>query len=158
MLGWHPMKKKKEMKLLDLKYLLIRPSPPTSSSPSSTEAKPIQGFLSFMPTHEDSISCLYIYEIHLAPELRGSGLGRYLIGLMEGIAELVGVEKVMLTCFVRNKGARGFYGKFGYVVEEVVEGRKLRGGKRDEVDESGYLIMGKDIGGDGKKGEGQFER
>ena len=133
------------MKLLDLKYLLIKPS----------EDGPIQGFLSFMPTHEDSISCLYIYEIHLAPELRGSGLGSHLIKMVEGVAGRVGVEKVMLTCFVRNRGARRFYEKLGYSVEEVIEGRKLRGAKKtDEVDESGYLIMGKAVQGSGKKGGG----
>lgn len=68
------------------------------------------------------------------------------MGMVEDVARNVGVEKVMLTCFVRNRVARGFYEKLGYVVEEVIEGRKLRGAKTEEVDESGYLIMGKHIG------------
>ena len=108
------------MKLLDLKYLLVR----GSSSPSPSD--PVIGFLSFMPTYEDEVSCCYIYEIHLVPELRGSGLGRHLVGMVEAVARNVGAEKVMLTCFVRNRGARAFYEQLGFEVEEVIEGRKLR--------------------------------
>lgn len=134
------------MKLLDLKYVLIR-TLPSSASPDDATA-PILGFLSFMPTFEDSVSCLYIYEIHLSPELRGSGLGRHLVEMVEGIASRVEVEKVMLTCFVRNKEARKFYEKLGYVVEEIIEGRKLRGARKTaDIDKSGYLIMGKEIRG-----------
>lgn len=165
-LGWHPHKKRREMRLLDLKYLLVRRPPfmrpPLYRNPSSSEndltaalhatekidvgpEKEVEGFVSFMPTHEDGISCLYIYEIHLSPELRGCGLGRHAIEMVEGIAENIGVEKVMLTCFVRNKKAKSFYEKLGYHVQEQVEGRKTRG-KEVGDDESGYLIMAKDVG------------
>ena len=166
-LGWHPHKKRKEMRLLDLKYLLVRRPPfmrpPLYRNPSSSEndltaalhatekidvgpEKEVEGFVSFMPTHEDGISCLYIYEIHLSPELRGCGLGRHAIEMVEGIAEKIEVEKVMLTCFVRNKKARSFYEKLGYHVQEQVQGRKTRGKEKVGDDESGYLIMAKDVG------------
>ena len=49
------------MKLLDLKYFLVK-----RDSNSETE-----GFISFMPTHEDGYPVIYCYEIHLATTLRG---------------------------------------------------------------------------------------
>lgn len=47
------------MKLLDLKYLLIK-----------RDAK-VEGFLSFMPTFEDGYPVIYCYEIHLSSALQG---------------------------------------------------------------------------------------
>jgi hypothetical protein len=57
--GWKPRSKKKEMKLLDLKYILIKNS------------NTVQGFVSIMPTYEDDYPVLYIYEIHLSAALQG---------------------------------------------------------------------------------------
>lgn len=59
--GWKPKNKRKEMKLLDLKYLLAK----------NDSTGNVEGFLSFMPTYEDDFPVLYIYEIHLAPSLQG---------------------------------------------------------------------------------------
>jgi hypothetical protein len=47
------------MKLLDLKYVLVKRDNQT------------EGFVSFMPTHEDGYPVVYCYEIHLATTLRG---------------------------------------------------------------------------------------
>lgn len=58
--GWNPKAKLNEMKLLDLKYLLIK-------SPNSK----VNGFCSFMPTYEDGYAVIYCYEIHLDTELQG---------------------------------------------------------------------------------------
>jgi hypothetical protein len=57
--GWKPSAKKKEMKLLDLKYFLVK------------HDSQVVGFVSFMPTHEDRYPVIYCYEIHLATALRG---------------------------------------------------------------------------------------
>ena len=57
--GWKPRSKKKEMRLLDLKYFLVKHN--------ST----VEGFLSFMPTYEDDYPVIYCYEIHLSPALQG---------------------------------------------------------------------------------------
>ena len=56
--GWKPRSKQKEMKLLDLKYLLVK------------RDKEVEGFVSIMPTYEDNYPVLYIYEIHLSPSLQ----------------------------------------------------------------------------------------
>lgn len=49
------------------------------------------------------------------------------------------VEKTMLTCFVHNRGARRFYERVGFEVDEASpRDRKLRSGK---VVTSDYLIL-----------------
>jgi len=48
------------MKLLDLKYLLVK-----------NDAGEVDGFCSFMPTYEDDIAVIYCYEIHLSDSLQG---------------------------------------------------------------------------------------
>ena len=59
--GWKPKSKMKEMKLLDLKYILVK----------EYEKKEVIGFLSFMPTYEDDYPVIYCYEIHLEDQYRG---------------------------------------------------------------------------------------
>lgn len=59
--GWKPKSKLKEMKLLDLKYILIK---------RHGQAEVI-GFVSFMPTYEDDYPVIYCYEIHLQEEIQG---------------------------------------------------------------------------------------
>ena len=61
--GWKPRRKRREMKLLDLKYFLVK----------GDDGK-VEGFLSFMPTHEDDYHLIYCYEIHLSSLLQGSVL------------------------------------------------------------------------------------
>ncbi|CAG8949718.1 hypothetical protein HYFRA_00004036 [Hymenoscyphus fraxineus] len=58
--GWKPRSKTNEMKLLDLKYLLIKNDQGT-----------VEGFVSFMPTFEDDYPVIYCYEIHLSSALQG---------------------------------------------------------------------------------------
>ncbi|MCJ1412204.1 hypothetical protein MMC19_006297 [Ptychographa xylographoides] len=130
-LGWHPRSKRKEMQLPDLRYLLVQPNPPL----------PLQGFLSFMVTYEDGKEVIYVYEVHLAESLRGGGLGKQLMGIVEEVGRKVGVEKAMLTVFVANEGARKFYGALGYGIDEYSpEERKLRGGVVKKPD---YVILSK---------------
>ena len=47
------------MKLLDLKYLLVK------------DGEHVKAFASLMPTYEDGLRVIYCYEIHLATELQG---------------------------------------------------------------------------------------
>lgn len=57
--GWNPRAKRTEMRLLDLKYILVK------------SGDQIKGFASLMPTYEDDYPALYCYEIHLDLELQG---------------------------------------------------------------------------------------
>ncbi|KAF5532930.1 hypothetical protein FNAPI_12810 [Fusarium napiforme] len=119
-LGWHPATKKKEMRSPDLRYILVKDS-----------EDHIKGFTSFMPTFENHEPVVYCYEIHLKPELQGTGLGKKLMGYFTDVAENIpSVEKAMLTCFVSNKSALKFYEKLGFSKDDYSpRARKLRGEK-----------------------------
>ena len=133
--GWHPKAKRKEMRLPDLRYLLVR----STVTPSSL----VEAFLSFMFTFEDGYEVLYVYEIHVSEELRGLGLGKKLMGIVEDVGRKVGVEKEMLTVFAANTAAVRFYKNLGWDVDVFSpEPRVLRNGL---VKESDYVILSKDI-------------
>ncbi|KAI8264841.1 hypothetical protein K4K53_000126 [Colletotrichum sp. SAR 10_77] len=150
--GWKPAAKIKEMRSPELRYVLVKES----------GSERLCGFTSLMPTFEEGEAVVYCYEIHLLEELRGTGMGRKLMDYLVAVAESIPiVEKVMLTCFVANKAARGFYEKLGFARDATspVE-RKLRFGKVFVPD---YVIMSRKIqrreGGqvDSKDGGGEVE-
>ena len=143
--GWHPSRKKREMKEDVMRYLLVNPAV-TDTSPGTPGACEVEGFLSFMLTHDStpSVPVLYVYEIHLSEKLQGMGLGRYLMSIAEGIAESVGVQKVMLTCFLNNNTARNFYKRRGYTTDVCSPEDRTTRGKVIKVD---YVIMSRPVGG-----------
>ncbi|PVH84089.1 acyl-CoA N-acyltransferase [Cadophora sp. DSE1049] len=130
--GWKPKAKKREMKLLDLKYLLVK-----------KEGK-VEGFVSFMPTYEDGYPVVYCYEIHLGEELRGTGLGKTLMQHLVTIGKAIpSTEKVMLTVFTRNERAVAFYTNLGYTKDEYSPPpRVLRNGT---VMEAEYVILSRAV-------------
>ncbi|KAI5921064.1 acyl-CoA N-acyltransferase [Camillea tinctor] len=131
--GWKPSKKIAEMKSPDLRYILVKDS----------EGR-VKAFTSLMPTYEEGEPVVYCYEIHLKPELQGTGLGKLLLGLHESVAaNTPPIKKVMLTCFLSNMHAHEFYKKRGFEKDKISpEPRKLRYGKEFIPD---YLIMSKVI-------------
>lgn len=132
-IGWSPVKKRKEMRLPDLRYLLVRAV--------DGRVGEVEGFLSFMLTYEDGREVVYCYEIHLSPTLRGCGLGGHLMRIIEGIGMKVGAEKAMLTVFVANQKAVEFYTRLGYEEDEYSpKPRKLRNGIVKKAD---YVILSK---------------
>lgn len=134
--GWSRAKKKKEMKLPDMKYITLNDESPNHI---------VAGFVSFMITYEDGFEVVYVYEIHLAPEWQAHGLGKSLIRAVESIGKNVGVEKIMLTVFKANRRAVEWYGKLGYVEDEFSpEPRKLRNGT---IKEPTYIILSKPLKG-----------
>lgn len=133
--GWSRTKKRKEMKLPDLRYLML--SVPTVSDDDSGLA----GFISFMITYEDGNEVIYIYEIHLCAAWRGKGVGTHLMRAVETIGANVGVEKAMLTVFKANERAVQWYRKSGYATDEFSPpARRLRNGV---VKEPTYVILSK---------------
>lgn len=128
--GWKPRSKRKEMKLLDLKYLLVK------------RDNRVEGFLSLMPTYEDDYPVIYCYEVHLSPALQRSGLGTILMKHLEFIGSKVpGAAKIMLTCFLRNQAGISFYEKLGYSRDEFSPlPQVLRDGTKVESD---YIILSK---------------
>jgi ribosomal protein S18 acetylase RimI-like enzyme len=121
--GWSAARKRKEMRLPDMKYLIQRRS--RSGSPEVTIADGISfqrgeilAFLSFMVTYEDGKEVIYCYEVHVAPKAQGLGIGMHLMMLLRSIGLKIGLEKGMLTCFRSNHRALRFYKSIGYKVDE----------------------------------------
>ncbi|KAI5371040.1 putative GNAT domain, acyl-CoA N-acyltransferase, N-alpha-acetyltransferase 40 [Septoria linicola] len=132
--GWHPKRKMKEMKEKEMRYTIL----------TNMHTREVMGFVSFMLTHDSTpaVPVLYVYEIHLNASLRGSGIGKNLMTLVEDMAKKVGVDKVMLTCFKSNHKARAFYERLGYGVDVCSpEDRKTR----KKVVKTDYVIMSKDV-------------
>ena len=141
-IGWSPARKRAEMQLDDMKYLLW--SRKSGHGYNLTTYK-VEGFLSFMLTYEDGIPVIYCYEIHLKPKLQGRGIGRDLMEMMEGVGRKAGVKKAMLTVFTRNKATRGWYERMGYRVDEFSPSpKRLRGGRTKEPE---YVILSKPLVG-----------
>lgn len=139
--GWSAAKKRQEMADPDVKYLLLT----TSDGVSFTPAYRVHGFLSFMLTREDELPVIYCYEVHLWPSLRGRGIGRKLMGLMEDIGKQAGVQGSMLTVFTKNETAKKMYERMGYEVHDSSPSpRRLRGGRTKEPD---YQILWKTLEG-----------
>lgn len=137
-IGWSPRKKKDEMRLPPMRYLLLRPP-----HQEKRDGMPIAGFLSFMVTYEDNRQVLYCYEIHLLPTHQGRGLGQKLMAIFEEIGCRIGLEKGMLTVFRSNQPAIRFYSRLGFGVDEYSPTpRVMRNGTIKEPD---YLILSKDF-------------
>ncbi|KAM0667487.1 hypothetical protein ACQRIU_003352 [Beauveria bassiana] len=145
--GWHSEAKRAEMRSPGLRYILVRGAAAEEATASSDESATensgdggeIRAFTSFMPTWEDNKPVVYCYEIHLLPELEGTGLGRLLMSHVTTAADRIGaLHKTMLTCFTANARARRFYEKLGFAVDDSSpRPRRLR----DKVVEPEYVIM-----------------
>ncbi|KAF2710365.1 acyl-CoA N-acyltransferase [Pleomassaria siparia CBS 279.74] len=151
-MGWHPKEKMEEMKDSAMMYLLVRRTD-TASTPQTKASDPreILGFLSFMFTNDDpphtDREVVYIYEVHLAEQLRGAGLGSHLVGMAEEAARKMGISKTMLTVFSSNKKARALYERLGYGKDACSPAnREIRG----RIIEADYIIMGKELVMEGK--------
>ncbi|KAI8936081.1 hypothetical protein NX059_007580 [Plenodomus lindquistii] len=124
------------------------PQAQATASPPRTHTGPIIGFISFMftnddPPHEDR-EVVYIYEIHLAEQLRGQGLGSDLIGFAELAAQHCGLNKTMLTVFAANTGATALYERLGYRKDACSPRDKVM---RRKVIKADYMIMSKELRG-----------
>ncbi|KAL9234587.1 hypothetical protein vseg_009443 [Gypsophila vaccaria] len=77
----------------------------------------IVGFVHYRFTLEEDLPVLYIYELQLESDIQGMGLGRFLMQLLELIAQKSGMAAIVLTVQKRNVSAMFFYtSKMGYSV------------------------------------------
>ncbi|RHZ62805.1 N-terminal L-serine N(alpha)-acetyltransferase NAT4 [Aspergillus thermomutatus] len=121
--GWSAARKRNEMLLPDMKYLIQRRSrlgPPevTMANGISFQREELLAFLSFMVTYEDGKEVIYCYELHVVPKAQGQGIGMHLLELLRSIGLKIGLEKAMLTCFRSNHRALRLYSLIGYKVDE----------------------------------------
>ncbi|KAK2023023.1 acetyltransferase [Colletotrichum zoysiae] len=148
--GWKPLAKMREMRSPELRYILVKEAPAAAADggdgggEATGDEGRIRGFASLMPTFEEGEAVVYCYEIHLEEELRGTGMGRGLMDCLVRVAESIpGVEKVMLTCFVANAGARAFYERLGFERDAMSPPeRTLRSGTVFVPD---YVIMSRRV-------------
>ena len=148
--GWSPKKKMKEMRLPDMRYLILRQgSKATPENIENAEGGTVSstgqllGFTSFMVTYEDGKKVIYCYEIHLSSAAQGQGLGSQLMIRLANIGRRIGLEKVMLTVFRSNEKAVRFYYKLGFTEDEYSPPpRILRNGMVKEPD---YMILSKSL-------------
>jgi len=160
--GWRPKAKQREMREEGMHYLLLLPkTTPAQTEPQSQSlavepvelAKQLLGFISFMLTIDDGVPVIYIYEIHLCDSVRGQGMGKTLMDCVDAIGKDRGMRKAMLTVFVSNVAAIGFYEGLGYEKwdEEYIPPRKrLRSTRKsadsaEETRKPSYIIMAKDL-------------
>ena len=136
---WSVSKKRREMQLPDLRYVIL-----VEDQGDSHHAQPkVAGFVSFMVTYEDGKEVVYCYEIHLAGPWQGKGIGKKLMAVVEEVGRKVGVQKSMLTVFRANKRAVRMYESLGYGEDDFSpEPRRLRNGT---VKESTYVILSKGL-------------
>ncbi|EPS38746.1 hypothetical protein H072_7473 [Dactylellina haptotyla CBS 200.50] len=130
-IGWHPRKKKEEMKHPAMRYLILTAGGSGSSSGADDgdSSATFVGFLELMITEEEGAEVIYTYELDIVPSHQKLGLGKKLLDVAEAFGDKVGVEKAMLTVFDSNKGARRFYEREGYDLDEISpEAKVLRNG------------------------------
>lgn len=117
-MGWNRVDKMEEMEDEELEYHVARDADNDS----------IIGFISFMHTVEDDQKVVYLYELQVVKGFQGKGVGK---GLMEVVlAESQRSKRsIMLTVFLMNERAVGFYKKYGFqrLGRGPQEGRRVRG-------------------------------
>ncbi|XP_029941571.1 N-alpha-acetyltransferase 40 [Salarias fasciatus] len=96
--GWKEREKREEMNDERAWYLLARDA---DSSPVA--------FSHFRFDVECGEEVLYCYEVQLESKVRRKGLGKFLIQILQLIANSTQMKKVMLTVFKHNHGAYQFF-------------------------------------------------
>ncbi|WOO77559.1 N-alpha-acetyltransferase 40 [Vanrija pseudolonga] len=163
-----PLSKRAEMFDKDARYLVLTrtPSPPMPGALPPTPgrrarvellADELLGFASFRFDTEETCGAedaevIYCYEVQLAPDARGLGLGAALMAELEGIGARRGMAKAMLTCLASNTTALHFYTKAGYTADEIDPTRMADDeegwedvGEDGEVRRPDYRILSKEL-------------
>ncbi|XP_029616559.1 N-alpha-acetyltransferase 40 isoform X3 [Salmo trutta] len=96
--GWKEREKRDEMNDERAWYLLAR----------DTDSSPV-AFSHFRFDVECGEEVLYCYEVQLESRVRRKGLGKFLIQILQLIANSTQMKKVMLTVFKHNHGAYQFF-------------------------------------------------
>nr|CAG4645303.1 EOG090X0MNC [Leptodora kindtii] len=106
--GWNERAKYLEMTDASARYLIAY----------NTEGKPL-GYSHFRFDMDYGSPVLYCYELQLEVECRRSGLGRFMLQVLELMAFRANLEKVVLTVFMQNTAARSFFRSCGYSLDDT---------------------------------------
>lgn len=99
-------KKLRELIHPDARYLLLK------------HGERVIAFLHFRFEVVNKRCVVYCYEIQVEADMVGLGIGKRLMVLLEILARKFAMDKVMLTVLDQNPGAKHFYLKMGYSVDE----------------------------------------
>ncbi|KAK8470432.1 hypothetical protein PHAVU_004G146400 [Phaseolus vulgaris] len=89
----------------------------TSTSCCLENSGPLVGFVQYRFVSEEEIPVLYVYELQLEPRVQGKGLGKFLMQLLEFMAQKNCMSAVMLTVQKANVLAVDFYiSKLRYII------------------------------------------
>ncbi|KAH9489095.1 N-alpha-acetyltransferase 40 [Bulinus truncatus] len=126
--GWKDREKMEEMTEDKAWYLMAY----------DQDGRPV-AFSHFRFDVEVDTEVLYCYEIQLSPEVRKKGLGKFMMQILELMANKYEMKSVMLTVFKHNNSAHEFFvNKLKYAVDELSPEQ----GIYDEEDYS-YQILSK---------------
>ena len=91
---------------------------PAASSEGLRSGREILAFVAFRfewdDDEEPDFPVMYVYEMQVSSAWQGHGLGRQLMALVLKVSDRLKMTKVMLTCFVSNRGAMKFYKDMGF--------------------------------------------
>ncbi|XP_057446789.1 uncharacterized protein LOC130738696 isoform X2 [Lotus japonicus] len=91
-----------------------------ASTPCLDDSGPLVGFLHYRFVLEEEIPVLYVYELQLEHRVWGKGLGKFLMQLIELMAQKNCMGAVMLTVQKANLQAMNFYiSKLRYVISTM---------------------------------------
>jgi len=96
--GWNDRDKKIEMQEKDPWFLL-----------ATDKDNKIVAFSHFKFDFEDDVEVLYCYEVQVVDEMRGKGIGKFLMQVAELIGARSDMKKVMVTVFKHNPRALHFF-------------------------------------------------
>ncbi|XP_064403043.1 N-alpha-acetyltransferase 40-like [Halichondria panicea] len=97
--GWNDRKKWDELTHDSACFLMAR---------EVDSDRPV-GFVNFRFDLDDNVEVIYCYEIHMCPEVRRKGLGKFLMQIVELIGHKANMTKVVLTVFKDNGVSNAFF-------------------------------------------------
>lgn len=106
--GWQEKEKRDEMTEENARYLF-----------AIDGEKNIVGMSHFRFDVDEDDEVIYCYEIHLIKSIRGKGLGKFMMQVLEMLALKAKMKKVLLTVFKANERAVNFFNKLKYTVDET---------------------------------------
>ncbi|KAG9139879.1 hypothetical protein Leryth_015257 [Lithospermum erythrorhizon] len=117
--------KHREMVAPEARYIFVyETSDCDSNRISNTSEGMVVGFVHYRFVIEEEVPVLYVYELQLEPHVQGKGLGKFLMQLLELIAQKNKMGAVVLTVQKANRSAMNFYtGKLRYTVSAISPSR-----------------------------------
>jgi len=85
----------------------------------ATDLQKLVGFANFRVIEEEEALVLYIYELQVHRDVSRQGLGTHLVNFMERVARFWELDWIMLTVLKTNVGARKFYERLGFRIDET---------------------------------------